>query len=129
MGLIAALIVIAMMGGLAALGGGAGGMWGKLDNRRRTPDLSVERAQAAPRAVDDQLHLLPGASRLLARQSVQRQKPVQLEIAVGHPARQRLHRVARPDRHDIDDPRPDRRGFRGLIRRSELTIGANGRSR
>jgi pilus assembly protein Flp/PilA len=31
-GLIAALIVIAMMGGLAALGGGAGGMWGKLSN-------------------------------------------------------------------------------------------------
>lgn len=26
-GLIAALIVIAMMGGLSALGGGAGGMW------------------------------------------------------------------------------------------------------
>ncbi len=26
-GLIAALIVIAMMGGLAALGGGTGGMW------------------------------------------------------------------------------------------------------
>ena len=26
-GLIAALIVVAMMGGLAALGGGAGGMW------------------------------------------------------------------------------------------------------
>jgi len=26
-GLIAALIVIAMMGGLRALGGGAGGMW------------------------------------------------------------------------------------------------------
>ncbi len=31
-GLIAALIVIAMMGGLTALGGGAGGMWGKLSN-------------------------------------------------------------------------------------------------
>jgi pilus assembly protein Flp/PilA len=31
-GLIAALIVIAMMGGLQALGGGAGGMWGKLAN-------------------------------------------------------------------------------------------------
>lgn len=29
-GLIAALIVIAMMGGLAALGGGANGMWGDL---------------------------------------------------------------------------------------------------
>ena len=29
-GLIAALIVIAMMGGLTALGGGAGGMWGEL---------------------------------------------------------------------------------------------------
>lgn len=28
--LIAALIVIAMMGGLTALGGGTGGMWGKL---------------------------------------------------------------------------------------------------
>lgn len=32
-GLIAALIVIAMMGGLQAMGGGVGGMWGKiLDN-------------------------------------------------------------------------------------------------
>ena len=31
-GLIAALIVIAMMGGLSALGGGAGGMWTKLNN-------------------------------------------------------------------------------------------------
>lgn len=29
-GLIAALIVVAMMGGLRALGGGAGGMWTKL---------------------------------------------------------------------------------------------------
>lgn len=29
-GLIAALIVIAMTGGLAALGGGAGGMWSDL---------------------------------------------------------------------------------------------------
>ena len=31
-GLIAALIVIAMMGGLSALGGGAGGMWSKINN-------------------------------------------------------------------------------------------------
>jgi pilus assembly protein Flp/PilA len=31
-GLIAALIVIAMMGGLATLGGGAGGMWTKINN-------------------------------------------------------------------------------------------------
>ncbi|MEP7316397.1 MAG: Flp family type IVb pilin [Sphingomicrobium sp.] len=31
-GLIAALIVIAMMGGLSTLGGGANGMWGKLSN-------------------------------------------------------------------------------------------------
>ena len=31
-GLIAALIVVAMMGGLSALGGGAGGMWTKLKN-------------------------------------------------------------------------------------------------
>jgi pilus assembly protein Flp/PilA len=31
-GLIAALIVVAMMGGLSALGGGAGGMWTKLNN-------------------------------------------------------------------------------------------------
>ena len=30
-GLIAALIVVAMMGGLAALGGGAGGMWTKIN--------------------------------------------------------------------------------------------------
>lgn len=29
-GLICALIVIAMMGGLATLGGGAGGMWTKI---------------------------------------------------------------------------------------------------
>lgn len=31
-GLIAALIVIAMMGGLKTLGGGAGGMWTKIKN-------------------------------------------------------------------------------------------------
>ncbi|HET9335137.1 MAG TPA: Flp family type IVb pilin [Sphingomicrobium sp.] len=31
-GLIASLIIIAIMGGLSALGGGANGMWGKLDN-------------------------------------------------------------------------------------------------
>jgi len=29
-GLICALIIIAMMGGLQALGGGANGMWGKI---------------------------------------------------------------------------------------------------
>jgi len=32
-GLIAALIVIAMMAGLSTLGGGANGMWGKLATR------------------------------------------------------------------------------------------------
>lgn len=32
-GLIAALIVIAMMGGLRTLGGGANGMWGKLNTQ------------------------------------------------------------------------------------------------
>ena len=31
-GLIASLIIIAMMGALSALGGGANGMWGKLSN-------------------------------------------------------------------------------------------------
>jgi len=31
-GLIAALIVIAMMGGLSTLGGGAGGMWTKVNS-------------------------------------------------------------------------------------------------
>jgi pilus assembly protein Flp/PilA len=31
-GLICALIVIAMMSGLQALGGGVGGKWGKLSN-------------------------------------------------------------------------------------------------
>ena len=31
-GLIAALIVVAMIGGLKALGGGAGGMWSKVGN-------------------------------------------------------------------------------------------------
>lgn len=31
-GLIAALIVIAMIGGLAALGGGSGGMWTELSD-------------------------------------------------------------------------------------------------
>lgn len=31
-GLIAALIIIAMMGGLSALGGGSGGMWSDLGN-------------------------------------------------------------------------------------------------
>ncbi len=31
-GLIAALIVLAMIGGLAALGGGTGGMWTDLDS-------------------------------------------------------------------------------------------------
>ena len=32
-GLIAALIVIAMMTGLSKLGGGANGMWGKIQNQ------------------------------------------------------------------------------------------------
>lgn len=31
-GLIAALIVVAMMGGLRAMGGGAGGMWSGIDS-------------------------------------------------------------------------------------------------
>ena len=31
-GLIVALIAVAAMGGISALGGGAGGMWTKLDN-------------------------------------------------------------------------------------------------
>ena len=31
-GLIAALIVIAMMGGLSAMGGGAGGMWSNISS-------------------------------------------------------------------------------------------------
>ena len=35
-GLIAALIVVAMMGGLSALGGGAGGMWTKINNTVQT---------------------------------------------------------------------------------------------
>lgn len=35
-GLIAALIVIAMMAGLSKLGGGANGMWGKIQNRAET---------------------------------------------------------------------------------------------
>ena len=35
-GLIAALIVVAMMGGLAALGGGAGGMWTKISSNVST---------------------------------------------------------------------------------------------
>ncbi len=32
-GLIAALIVVAMLSGLSALGGSAGGMWGKLQDK------------------------------------------------------------------------------------------------
>jgi pilus assembly protein Flp/PilA len=35
-GLIAALIVVAMMAGLSTLGGGAGGMWTKLSNSVQT---------------------------------------------------------------------------------------------
>lgn len=35
-GLIAALIVVAMMGALATLGGGAGGMWTNLANTAAT---------------------------------------------------------------------------------------------
>ena len=35
-GLIAALIVLAMMSGLESLGGGVGGMWGKLGNSTNT---------------------------------------------------------------------------------------------
>ena len=35
-GLIAGLIVVAMMGGLSALSGGANGMWGKLDTEVST---------------------------------------------------------------------------------------------
>lgn len=32
-GLIAALIAVAAIGGMKSLGGGSGGMWGKLDNK------------------------------------------------------------------------------------------------
>lgn len=35
-GLIAALIVVAMIGGLSALGGGANGMWGGVSNTVQT---------------------------------------------------------------------------------------------
>jgi pilus assembly protein Flp/PilA len=35
-GLIAALIVIAMMAGLQSMGGGVGGMWGRLGNSANT---------------------------------------------------------------------------------------------
>ena len=35
-GLIASLIVIAMMTGLESMGGGVGGMWGKLGNSANT---------------------------------------------------------------------------------------------
>ena len=35
-GLICALIVVAMMGGLQSLGGGVGGMWGKLGDTANT---------------------------------------------------------------------------------------------
>ncbi|MEO5612938.1 MAG: Flp family type IVb pilin [Sphingomicrobium sp.] len=35
-GLIVALIAVAAMGGISALGGGAGGMWTKLDNIVKT---------------------------------------------------------------------------------------------
>ena len=35
-GLIAALIVVAMMGALSALGGGAGGMWSNIANKADT---------------------------------------------------------------------------------------------
>jgi pilus assembly protein Flp/PilA len=35
-GLIAALIVIAMMAGLESLGGGVGGMWGKIGDSANT---------------------------------------------------------------------------------------------
>ena len=32
-GLIAALIAVAAIGGMSSLGGGANGMWGRLDNK------------------------------------------------------------------------------------------------
>ena len=35
-GLICALIIVAMMGGLQSLGGGVGGMWGKLGDTANT---------------------------------------------------------------------------------------------
>ncbi len=38
-GLIAALIVIAIMGALRSLGGGSNGMWGKLDNHIEFGDV------------------------------------------------------------------------------------------
>nr|WP_277622707.1 Flp family type IVb pilin [Sphingomonas telluris] len=31
-GLIASLIIVAMMGGLSAMGGGMGGLWGKIQS-------------------------------------------------------------------------------------------------
>ena len=37
-GLIAALIIVAMIGGLSALGGGAGGMWTSVSEKVANPD-------------------------------------------------------------------------------------------
>jgi pilus assembly protein Flp/PilA len=36
-GLIASLIIVAMIGGLSALGGGAGGMWTKIEGKVSDP--------------------------------------------------------------------------------------------
>ena len=62
-GLIAALIVIAMIGGPDSLGGGAGGMWTKIDdtslNTLCRAIVTCGAAQLRRDAVDDQLDLLP----------------------------------------------------------------------
>ena len=50
-GLIASLIVLAMMTGLQSLGGGVGGMWGKLGNSANTymPKLERQNSSSATR--------------------------------------------------------------------------------
>ena len=114
-GLICSLIIIAMMTGLVSLGGGSAGMWGKIQNdvELTCKPVSARLSSGAPRSEDYQLDLLAGHEPAIHVQPVERQEALQLEIAVCHPVRERLHGLSRYNGYNIDDSRPDRRRFLG----------------
>ena len=72
---------------------------------------------------DNDLHLLPGAQGCVRVQRVDRQKPFQLIVGIGHPLAQRLDGVAGFYSHDIDIVL-HRRPYRGRI---DLASAADGR--
>ncbi len=79
-GLICALIIIAAIGGIQALGGAPTACGA---NIKTSPE---RRLAAVRRAVDDEFYLLPRRQTAAGRKSVECKKTVKLEIAVSHSA-------------------------------------------